>query len=943
MNDPPVFTDGTTAARSIREDAILNATVGTPVAATDQDRKPDPSNPSVLIPKDTITYSIPTTGDAAAFSIDSSTGQLRRKDALDRETKSSYTVTVTANDGNTANNTNTIDVTITVTDVNEAPVFDDGATTTRSVQENSAVNTAVGTAVGATDPDRTPDPENEGAFIAKDTLLYSLSGTDAAAFNFDTATGQIKVKNALDFEATKNSYSVTVTVSDQVTGAPLTDSITVTISVSNVNEAPVFANSTATRSIAENTAANNDIGAAFTASDPDSGTTLAYSIPTTGDAAAFSIEGSTGQLKTKNALNHEDDDSYTVVVTASDGSLEDTISVTISVTDVNDAPEFDDGTTATRSVAENSAEDTVVGTAVAATDEDKKPDPMNVGNLIAKDTLLYSLSGTDAAAFKIDTATGQLKVGANPDLDFEATKKSYSVTVAVSDQVTPTALTDSIDVTISVTNVDEAPAFASGASISNISATVGTAITPVTLPVATDQDSTNITYTVTPTLPTGLTFTASTRELAGTPSAASTSTTYTYTASDGTLTDTLTFSIVVSATTPNNAPTFASDSSISNIFATLNTAITSVTLPEATDPDAGTTLTYTVTPTLPMGLIFTASTRVLSGTPTAVSASATYTYTASDGSLSATLTFTIQVSATANNAPEFDDGATATRSVAENTDSGTSIGTAVGATDDDDDTLSYTLGGTDEASFSIVGTSGQLQTSASLNYEVKSSYSVTIEVSDGNGGSDSITVTINVTDVTGETHYSVNDVITTLPGTNNPPSYVTDDKSSGVHEQIKGNGVNITFAAAGDWFEKGMRRYICIDASGAKIVGRTVTEGKVEEVSTSAAPTLLIQVRPAPDTTALLPNYPNPFNPETWIPYALSESAEVTLTIYNMRGVVVRELKLGHQRAGMYQRRSRAIHWDGRNMFGEKVATGVYFYTLTAGDFTATRKLLIRK
>ena len=937
-NDPPVFTDGTTAARAIREDAILNATVGTPVAATDQDKKADGN------PKDTITYSIPTTGDAAAFSIDSSTGQLRRKDALDRETKSSYTVTVTANDGNTANNTNTIDVTITVTDVNEAPVFDDGATTTRSVQENSAVNAVVGTAVAATDPDRTPDPVNVGEFIAKDTLLYSLSGTDAAAFNFDTATGQIKVKNALDFEATKNSYSVTVTVSDQVTGAPLTDSIDVTINVSNVNEAPVFANSTATRTIAENTAANNDIGAAFTASDPDSGTTLAYSIPTTGDAAAFSIDTSTGQLKTKNDLNYEDDDSYTVVVTASDSSLEDTISVTISVTDVNDAPTFTDGDSATRSVAENSAEDTVVGTAVAATDEDRKPDPVNVGNLIAKDTLLYSLSGTDAASFKIDTATGQLKVGANTDLDFEATKKSYSVTVGVSDQVTPTALTDSIDVTISVSNVNEAPAFASGASISDISATLNTAITSVTLPEATDQDSTNITYTVTPTLPTGLTFTASTRELAGTPSAASASTTYTYTASDGTLTDTLTFSIVVSATTPNNAPTFASDASISNIFATLNTAITSVTLPEATDPDAGTTITYTVTPTLPAGLIFTASTRVLSGTPSAVSASATYTYTASDGSLSATLTFTIQVSATANNAPVFTEGATATRSVAENTASGTSIGNAVGATDaDSGTTLTYTLGGTDEASFGIVGTSGQLQTSASLNYEVKSSYSVTIEVSDGNGGSDSITVTISVTDVTGETHYSVNDVITTLPS-GNPPSYILDDKSDGVHEQIKGLGTNVTFSAAGDWVEEGNYRYICIDASGAKIVGQTVTEGKIEEISiASEAPTLLIQVRPAPDTTALLPNYPNPFNPETWIPYALSESAEVTLTIYNMRGVVVRELKLGHQPAGMYQRRSRAIHWDGRNAFGEKVATGVYFYTLTAGDFTATRKLLIRK
>ena len=94
---------------------------------------------------------------------------------------------------------------------------------------------------------------------------------------------------------------------------------------------------------------------------------------------------------------------------------------------------------------------------------------------------------------------------------------------------------------------------------------------------------------------------------------------------------------------------------------------------------------------------------------------------------------------------------------------------------------------------------------------------------------------------------------------------------------------------------------------------------------------------------ALLRNFPNPFNPETWIPYQLSESAEVTLTIYDIQGHVVRALDLGHQRAGMYQSHSRAAYWVGRNAVGEPVASGVYFYTLTAGDFTATRKMLIRK
>ena len=95
--------------------------------------------------------------------------------------------------------------------------------------------------------------------------------------------------------------------------------------------------------------------------------------------------------------------------------------------------------------------------------------------------------------------------------------------------------------------------------------------------------------------------------------------------------------------------------------------------------------------------------------------------------------------------------------------------------------------------------------------------------------------------------------------------------------------------------------------------------------------------------SVLLANYPNPFNPETWIPYQLSESADVSVSIYAVNGHLIRTLNLGHQAAGVYQSRSRAAYWDGRNEFGERVASGLYFYTLTAGDFTATRKMLIRK
>ena len=98
-----------------------------------------------------------------------------------------------------------------------------------------------------------------------------------------------------------------------------------------------------------------------------------------------------------------------------------------------------------------------------------------------------------------------------------------------------------------------------------------------------------------------------------------------------------------------------------------------------------------------------------------------------------------------------------------------------------------------------------------------------------------------------------------------------------------------------------------------------------------------------PRETELLANYPNPFNPETWIPYRLAEDAFVTLTIYDGSGRVVRTLEVGHRIASAYENRSKAIYWDGRNDVSERVASDVYFYTLTAGDFSATRRMLILK
>ena len=98
-----------------------------------------------------------------------------------------------------------------------------------------------------------------------------------------------------------------------------------------------------------------------------------------------------------------------------------------------------------------------------------------------------------------------------------------------------------------------------------------------------------------------------------------------------------------------------------------------------------------------------------------------------------------------------------------------------------------------------------------------------------------------------------------------------------------------------------------------------------------------------PQRTALLSNYPNPFNPETWIPYQLSRDAGVRISIHNSKGIMVRQLHLGLQPEGFYTHKHHAAYWDGRNQGGERVASGLYFYTLRANEFTATRKMLIRK
>ena len=492
----------------------------------------------------------------------------------------------------------------------------------------------------------------------------------------------------MDYE-TKNAYTVTLTVSD----GQLTATINITINVSDVNEAPTFTDGDSiTREIAENTSAGENIGTVVTATDPDNDT-LTYSLGGT-DASAFALESTTGQLRTSSALDYETKSLYTLVLTASDGNLTDTITVTINVTDVqeraeqqvgevetptNNDPVFTEGSTATRTVLEGTSSGVDIGTAVSATDADGH-------------SLTYTLGGTDATAFSMDTTNGQLRTSAA--LDYE-TKTAYTVTITVSDGNDGT---DEITVTINVTDVDETP-------------------------TNNEPKSNDVDETPTNNEP-----------------------------KSNDLDETPTNNEPVSNEV-NNGPVFDEGSSTTRaVSENTGSGVDIGAAVSATDPDDD-TLTYGLEGTDATAFSINSTNgqiRTSAALDYETKSSYSVSVSASDGRLTDTISVTINITdideTVPNIAPVFTEGITATRSIAENTAAGTNIGAAITARDTDGNTLIYTLGGTDASAFRIVSTTGQLQTNAALDYETKSSYAVSVSVSDGTL-TDTISVTINITDI----------------------------------------------------------------------------------------------------------------------------------------------------------------------------------------------------
>jgi hypothetical protein len=138
---------------------------------------------------------------------------------------------------------------------------------------------------------------------------------------------------------------------------------------------------------------------------------------------------------------------------------------------------------------------------------------------------------------------------------------------------------------------------------------------------------------------------------------------------------------------------------------------------------------------------------------------------------------------------------------------------------------------------------------------------------------------------------------------------------------------------------QGRGEYVALELTDVKIID---TEGRLIPVTVQNQAYVKI-APPPPKTSALAQNYPNPFNPETWIPFKLADNSHVEINIYNVKGQLVKTLDLGVKEAGYYMDKISAAHWDGRSKTGERVASGLYFYTIKAGKFIATRRMVMVK
>ena len=442
-DEDATFPDGSDA-RSVDENMPAGTDVGDPVAATDT-------------VDDVLTYSL-AGNDAASFEIDPATGQITvgSRTVLNHEATSTYSVTVTVTEAS-GDEVNEEDITITVNDVNEAPMVTDGVTMQMHAEDDADVDTDDTTVLTVATYMAT-DPEER-------TLAWSVEGADKDLFDIGGTDGALVFKDAPNYEmpadaGSNNVYNVTVVVTDAGVDDDDKNEMTamreVVISVTNEEEAGRV----------ELSAQQPKAGVALTASVTD------LDLGVTGVEWQWydgAISTADPPDYTENAIADATSATYTPV----DGDVGDTLSARATYTDNlgedaamasasnpvlargDHTPEFADDETGERMIGEDAAAGDDVGDPVTATDGD------------TTDILTYSLSGLDAASFTIEqaddtaipaTVGGEIRVKAGTELDHE-TKPTHMVTVTARD---PGGLSASIDVTITVTDVNEAPMIMEG-------------------------------------------------------------------------------------------------------------------------------------------------------------------------------------------------------------------------------------------------------------------------------------------------------------------------------------------------------------------------------------------------------------------------------------------------------------------------------------------------
>ena len=645
-------------------------------------------------------------------------------------------------------------VRVTIEDVQPEKPFFREKSTIRDVAETTPPGRWIRPPIEAVNPDN------------EETHVYSLGGTDADSFDISTSTGHIITKEPLDASST-STYSVKVFIRDNEgetassTSTATDDHIEVTI---NIFEGPEVTGPSQVN-YAEN--GTQDV-AQFTATNPGGGT-LEWSLEGD-DAGDFNIDGN-GTLRFASTPDYEaptDDDPdnvYQITVVAREGSLRGDHAVTVTVTNVNEAPNFSD-TSTTRSVDEGDVPERDVGAPVTASDQDNG------------DTLTYSLSGSDAGSFDINSSTGQILTDAA--LDFEG-KQTYSVTVQVRDSKdangnTDTATDDTIDVAINVTGVNDPPVLSGSSTVDYLENGIGAVATYT----ATDPESQPINWGLSGTDADAFTIPGGVLSFVTSPNYEGDHFYFvTVEASDGTSTTTLDVDVYI--TNVNEPPT-----------------ITGTTTPKYAENGLGSVETYIADD--PEGVTATWSLSGSDSDDLSISSFGELTFNdapnfedqpeyqvtvqAFDGNSTGTLAVVVTVT-DVNEQPAFPTTEGGSRNVEENTPSGENVGVPVAANDPDHgDTLTYILGGTDVDSFNFVTTTGQIQTKEALDSDSQASYSVTVSVrdsKDGDGNSDTATddtiaVTITVTDIneppvvtgTTTTEYAEN-------GTDGVDTYVATD------------------------------------------------------------------------------------------------------------------------------------------------------------------------